>query len=296
MQIAVRRLIISFTAAAAMAVCLGWSWIALGQAQGAGAIVIEGGTLIDGTGAAPVENATVVIEGARITSVGPRARATYPPGARVIRADGMTILPGLIDAHIHSLDFFPQLFLHFGVTTVYDTSNPTDWVIAQRDALRKGKIKGPRMFVTGEIIDGPEETADERRGGYRTQVNTPDEARSLARNLLTRGVDALKVYQNLTPELLRPVVEEARRAGTEAVGHSHDAKEAVTAGLRFIEHTTPIAHSTLGDPEKVKAMDEGRLRNPEAEMNPALFQPLIDLMLKNGVYYNPTLSRTLINA
>ena len=258
--------------------------------------VIEGGTLIDGNGGPPIPNSVVVIDGARIQAAGARGTVTYPQNARIIRAEGMTVLPGLIDAHIHSLDFFPQLFLHFGVTTVYDTSNPTDWVIAQRDALRTGRIKGPRMFVTGEIIDGPEEAADERRDGYRTQVNTPDEARSLARSLLTRGVDALKVYQNLTPELLRPVVEEARRAGTEAVGHSRDAKEAVTAGLRFIEHTTPIAHSTIDDPGKVKAMDAGRLRNPEADMDPALFQPLIDLMLRNGVYYNPTLSRTLINA
>jgi imidazolonepropionase-like amidohydrolase len=258
--------------------------------------VNEGGTLNDGNGGPPLPNSVVVIDGARIQAVGARGTVTYPPGARIIKADGMTVLPGLIDAHIHSLDFFPQLFLHFGVTTVYDLSNPTDWIIAQRDALRKGKIKGPRMFVTGEIIDGPDPAEDERRDGYRTQVNTPDEARTLARSLLMRGVDALKVYQNLTPELLRPVVEEAHRAGTEAVGHSHDAKDAVMAGLKFIEHTTPIAHSTIGDPAKLKAMDEGRLRNPEADMNPALFQPLIDLMLKNGVYYNPTLSRVMINA
>jgi imidazolonepropionase-like amidohydrolase len=257
--------------------------------------VIEGGTLIDGTGGAPLPNSVVVIDGGRIQAVGARGSVTYPANARVIKADGMTVLPGLIDAHIHSLDFFPPLFLHFGVTTVYDLSNPTDWIIAQRDALKTGRIKGPRMFVTGEIIDGPEEGADERRDGYRTQVNTPEEARTLARNLLARGVDLLKVYQNLTPELLRPIVEEAHRAGTEAVGHSHDARDAIGAGLKFIEHTTPIAHSTIGDADTVKAMDAGRLRNPEADMNPALFQPLIDLMLENGVYYNPTLSRTLIN-
>src|SRR5688572_2591483 len=246
MQIAVRRLIISFTAAAAMAVCLGWSWIALGQAQGAGAIVIEGGTLIDGTGAAPVENATVVIEGARITSVGPRARATYPPGARVIRADGMTVLPGLIDAHIHSLDFFPQLFPHFGVTTVYDTANPTEWVIAQRDAVARGRIKGPRMFVSGVVIDGPDSMPD-RRDEYRVHVKTAAEARAVARDLLRRGVDLLKVYQNLTPDLLRAIVEEAHAAGTEAVGHARDANEAIAAGLTFIEHATPIAHATIDD-------------------------------------------------
>ena len=54
----------------------------------------------------------------------------------------------------------PQLFLHYGVTTVYDTANPTEWILAQRDGIRSGRIKGPRMFVTGAIIDGPVELAD----------------------------------------------------------------------------------------------------------------------------------------
>ena len=144
----------------------------------------------------------------------------------------MAVLPGLIDAHIRSLDFFPQLFLHFGVTTVFDTANPTDWVMAERDALKKGKIKGPRMFVTGVVIDGPDSAAD-RRDQYRTHVSTPEEARTLARDLLRRGVDGLKVYQNLTPGLLRPIVEEAHTARAEAVGNYNAARETRVAGLKL---------------------------------------------------------------
>ena len=117
---------------------------------------------------------------------------SYPAGAAVIKADGLTALPGLIDAHIHSLNFFPPLFLHFGVTTVYDTANPTGWIIAQREALKTGRIKGPRMFVTGVVIDGPDDKED-RRDAYRVNVRTPDEARMMARNLLRQGVDGLKV-------------------------------------------------------------------------------------------------------
>ena len=83
-------------------------------------LVIEGGTLIDGTGGAPLQDAVVVVEGNRIRAVGKRGSVTIPAQAKVIRGDGMTILPGLIDSHIHELDFFPPLFPHFGVTTVYD--------------------------------------------------------------------------------------------------------------------------------------------------------------------------------
>jgi imidazolonepropionase-like amidohydrolase len=258
-------------------------------------IVVEGATLIDGNGGVPRPNAAIVIEGVRIVAVGTRGSMAYPAGARIINATGLTALPGLIDAHIHSLDFFPPLFLPFGVTTVYDTANPTDWVIAQREALKKGRIRGPRMFVTGVVIDGPDEGAD-RRDGYRVHVHNPDEARMMARDLLRRGVDALKVYEHLTPELLKAIVDEAHAAGTEAVGHSHDARDATLAGLKYIEHSTPIAHATLGDPAKIQAMDEGRLRTPEADMNPALFGPLIDLMVRNGVYFNPTLTRVWIAA
>ena len=256
--------------------------------------VIEGATLIDGNGGAPLKNSAIVIDAGRIKAVGAKGSVAYPPRANVIKADGMTALPGLIDAHIHSLNFFPQLFLHFGVTTVMDTANPTEWILAQREALKSGRIKGPRMFVTGEVIDGPD-AGEDRRDGYRAHVRTPGEARGKARALLKQGVDALKVYQHLTPDLLKPIVEEAHNAGTEAVGHSHDAKDAVGVGLKFIEHATPVAHATLGDAARLQAMDTGTLRTPEADMNPALFGPLIDVMVKNGVFFNPTLTREWID-
>jgi imidazolonepropionase-like amidohydrolase len=116
----------------------------------------------------------------------------------------------------------------------------------------------------------------------------------MARSLLKQGVDGLKVYEHLTPELLKPIVEEAHRAGVEAVGHSHDAREAVLAGLKFIEHSTPLARATLSDPAKIRALDEDTLRRPEADMDRALFDPLIKLMVEHGVFINPTLSRTWI--
>jgi imidazolonepropionase-like amidohydrolase len=265
------------------------------QNPGAAITVIEGASLIDGNGGAPLKNSVIVIDGARIKTVGVRGAVPYPAAANIIRADDMTALPGLIDAHIHSLNFFPQLFLHFGVTTVMDTANPTEWILAQREALKSGRIKGPRMFVTGVVIDGPD-AGEDRRDGYRTHVRTPDEARATARDLLKLGVDALKVYQHLTPALLKPIVEEAHKAGTEAVGHSHDANDAVRVGLKFIEHATPIAHATLSDPAQLAAMDAGTLRTPEADMNPARFGALIDLMVKNGVFFNPTLTREWIDA
>ena len=124
------------------------------------ALVLEGGTLIDGTGKAPVADAVVVVEGNRITAVGRRGQVSVPPNANVIRLNGRTILPGLIDGHVHLRDWHLPMFLPYGMTTIADIHNDTAWSIAQREALKSGLIKGPRLFVSGARVTGP-------RGGRR---------------------------------------------------------------------------------------------------------------------------------
>src|SRR5882672_4853413 len=105
-------------------------------------LVIEGGTLIDGTGASPVKNAVVVIEGNRFKAIGVKGKVSYPPNAKVIDATGKTILPGLIEAHFHfRQEWASPIFLHFGITTFYDLTNHTGWIVAEREAIKKGVIK-----------------------------------------------------------------------------------------------------------------------------------------------------------
>ena len=103
-------------------------------------LVLEGGTLIDGTGGLPVPNAVVVIEGSRIRAVGTVGQMSYPPGAPVINTEGLTILPGLVDSHVHLRDHMLPMFLPHGVTTIADTNNYTSWSIALRLALREERI------------------------------------------------------------------------------------------------------------------------------------------------------------
>jgi len=75
-------------------------------------LVLEGGTVIDGTGKPPIPDAVVVVEGDRIKAIGPRGRVQYPPAANVIRANGRTILPGLIDGHVHLRDYHRRSSVH----------------------------------------------------------------------------------------------------------------------------------------------------------------------------------------
>src|SRR5262245_41334259 len=107
-----------------LAVLAGTQTSAFGQI-----LVLEGGTLIDGTGRNPINDAVVVIAGSRILGVGTKGKVAYPPESRVVSTEGKTILPGLIDSHIHLREHMPPMFLHYGVTTVADTNNYIDWTI-----------------------------------------------------------------------------------------------------------------------------------------------------------------------
>ena len=255
-------------------------------------LVIEGGTLIDGTGGAAMPNSVIVVEGARIKAVGTRGGIAYPKNAKVVKADGKTVLPGFIDGHIHFTAWMPPLFLHYGVTTVYDTANPTDWILAQRDAINKGRIKGPRIFATGIVIDGPESRTNmnhpAEKGGYRVHVHSAEEAKTMVRQLVSQGVDAIKVHEGLTTELLKAVVEEAHAHGLEAIGHTINARDSANVGFKFIEHTWPVANATLTDPAKLKEMEEHNIEGTEYLMKPELYDPLIQLLAQKGIYFNPT--------
>lgn len=245
-------------------------------------LVLEGGTLIDGTGRAPVADAVVVVKGSRINAVGTRGMVTYPASASIISLNGRTILPGLIDGHVHLRDWQVPMFLPYGVTTIADIHNDTAWSIAQRDALKNGKTTGPRLFVSGARVSGPlgAPTTD---GGY---VRDVAEARAYVRSLAKAGVDHIKVDLTITDDQLRAVIEEGRAAGLKVLGHTQNIKKAVDMGMRHMEHMDTMARALLEqegkDPRPVGTTSE-------ASVDPKLFPPLITYLVSQGVYVNPTL-------
>ena len=116
-------------------------------------LVIQGATLIDGTGAAPIRNATVVIQGSKIQSILSGSSTAASEGATVINAQGKFIVPGLFDAHVHWRGWTGELFLAHGITTVIDLGDKADWILGARGAEENGQMRGPRVFTTGNIID-----------------------------------------------------------------------------------------------------------------------------------------------
>ena len=110
------------------------------------------------------------------------------------------------------------------------------------------------------------------------------EARAYVRRLKAAGVDHIKVAEDITDEQLKAVIEESNAVGLKVLGHTQNIKKAVGMGMKHEEHMNTMARALLEEEGK-----DPRLPNPEAAVNPKLFLPLIDYMVKQGVYVNPTL-------
>ena len=178
-----------------------------------GPLAIVGATLIDGTGASPIEDSVVIVEGDRITAAGLRRGSRSRPGADP-RGPGLALLPGLWEMHAHftQVEWGP-VYLAAGVTTARDCANEFEFITAARDAIAAGRGLGPRLLAAG-IIDGE---------GPRTIgvdiATTPDQALALVRRYADAGFLQIKLYSSLKPELVPEIAREAHRRGMTVTGH-----------------------------------------------------------------------------
>jgi imidazolonepropionase-like amidohydrolase len=201
--------------------------------------------VIDGTGAAPLERARIVIEGDRIARIGAADRIAIPAGAGMIDLSGRTIIPGLIDLHFH-IENDPKLALRqlsHGVTAFRDPGQWNHKFDALRRTIADDQLPGPRIFTTGPHIDGenPAYPADS------VVARDEDEARRHAETSVQQGASALKIYFRLPFASARAVIGvcEARRIPCTAHLELLDARELIAAGLHGIEHVTSFGISLL---------------------------------------------------
>src|SRR5207244_8260006 len=122
-------------------------------------LLIQGATLIDGTGKPPIVDARILIEGNVIRQIwnGTEAAPNMPPGTQVVDARGKFVIPGLIDSHVHYRPYMGEMFLAHGVTAVFDLGNPLAWQTAVKKGLNSGKIRGPRFYFCSGITIGNEQ-------------------------------------------------------------------------------------------------------------------------------------------
>jgi imidazolonepropionase-like amidohydrolase len=232
------------------------------SAQAGRVKALVGGTLIDGYGGPPLRNSVVLIEGERIKAVGTVGTLPVPAGAEQISTEGMSVLPGLWDMHVHLMinghsDYthwdrtYPALFasvimpasarqlLLAGVTSARDLGGPLEASINVRNAIRSGRLQGPTLYVSGPFIQHEPYPGTEL---FRWGVSGEQDARVKVRRLAQAGVDVIKLIDQdqMTEEEVRAVVEEAHRLNRPVIAHAHRPEEirrGLEAGVDGFEHT-----------------------------------------------------------
>ena len=255
-------------------------------------LALVGGRVIDGYGGSPIENGVVLIAGERIVAVGRKTDIAVPTGVRVISTEGMSVLPGLADMHVHLMivghgdyehwdttyrsrfqkEIMPaaakQLLLA-GVTTARDLGARLEDIMAVKRRIARGEIPGPRLFVSGPFIQHAPYSPYE--AGFRWGVNGPDDARTKVKQLAQAGVDVIKLIDQdqMTEPEVAAVVEAAHAAGLPVVAHAHREAE-IRLGLKYgvdcFEHTG--LGTEPGYPEDI--LDGLRRRNAALYWTPTI--------------------------
>ena len=230
--------------------------------QGRAVKALVGGTLIDGFGSPPIRNSVVLIQGDRISAVGQVGTLQVPREAEVISTEGMSVLPGLWDMHVHLMlnghsDYphwdktYPPLFestimpagarqlLMAGITSARDLGAPLAASIAVRDRINAGTLPGATMYMSGPFIQHEPYPGTE---DFRWGVSGEADARAKVRRLADAGVNCIKLIDQdqMTMEEVRAVVDEAHRRSLMVVGHAHRPEEirrGLAAGIDNFEHT-----------------------------------------------------------
>lgn len=248
-------------------------------------LAIVGGMLIDGHGGPPLHQAVVLVEGNRIAAIGTRETLPVPSGASVVDAGGMTIMPGLIDGHLH-LDILghvdydhwhktyttryqeiitiaSRLAVMSGVTTVIDMWSPPEPLLAVRRKIDRGEVVGPRIKASlGAILHASAQPST-GRDTYSWKVATPEEARAAAQKMISEGTDVINLMDGLTADQVRAVADEARSKRIKVTGIAAspaDLVMRVRAGQQALDHMTGLSDrgSTTLDPAVLRAMQETR--------------------------------------
>jgi imidazolonepropionase-like amidohydrolase len=261
---------------------------------------LVGGTLVDGFGGKPIRNSVILIDGERIRAVGQVGMLAVPPDAEVISTEGMTVLPGLWDMHVHLMinghsDYahwdktYPAQFepvimpasakqlLMAGVTSARDLGGPLEASVSVRDRINAGKLPGPTLYVSGPFIQKKPYPGTEL---FRWGVTGRDDARAKVKKLADAGVNVVKLIDQdeMMMDELTAVVQEAHQRGLPVIAHSHRPEEirrGLAVGVDGFEHTG-LASAPEYPPDIVEALRE---RTAKMSLGPLFWTPTIEGLL-----------------
>jgi imidazolonepropionase-like amidohydrolase len=280
---------------------------------------LAGPTLIDGTGDPPKPNAVIIINGNKIVAVinetGYRDQYYYyysltnneTTRVNILNLTGKYVMPGLFDMHAHVAgvrkNSYNQNFsenaldmlLDYGVTTIRNPGGPTDQSIALKHNVSEGNIEGPEIFTAGVLLNGPQIAIP----FVEKQISTEEEAREEVRHQAEAGVDFVKLYVGLPPNLVKAAIDEAHSRGIRVIGHLYMTSwtDAANLGIDALTHGVPVNPSLLPSGDK----REQFLENGGGPFDHFLWLDLVDLnsteikemihaLVENDIPVDPTLS------
>ena len=284
---------------------LGVTSVALAQSPPRVTMAIVGGRIIDGYGGPVIENGVILVAGDRIVSVGREGELKVPAGATVIDANGHTVMPGLIDMHVHLhlvghgdykrwddlygtrdaavvMPIAAHQLLMAGVTTARDLGARLDDILTVKRRIAAGEIPGPRLFVTGPFIQ--HQAYERYEEAFRWGVTGADDARKKVTQLLDAGVDMIKLIDQdqMTEAEVAAVVETTHKRGKPVVAHAHRMEE-IRIGLRF--NVDNFEHTGLGTapgyPDDV--LQKLRERNSSLYWTPTI-SPLYTMYFTGSIF------------
>lgn len=283
------------------------------EAAGESALVLQNATVIDGTGSAPKPHHSVVVRGDRIVELFETGSRPLPQGAKVVDLAGHTIMPGLIDGHVH---FEPaddredrlRALLHSGVTMVRELAGDASITADLQRRQANGDIEGPAIRFAA-VFFGARFLEDDRSrssaGGLEpgtaawSRLVTPelDIPRSMA-EARAAGATGVKLYASLTADQLTELSREARRHGLLVWSHSvifpTGTVEALDAGADSLIHAKGLVTvaGLDGIPDNFAAgTREWMMSRPFADIDPEgpVFQEVYAEMVRQGTIFEPAL-------
>jgi imidazolonepropionase-like amidohydrolase len=265
-----------------------------------GAVILEGATLIDGTGALPKPNTTIVIDGNRIVFVSNNTAYNFDlnfSAANSVNLTGKYIIPGLFDMHAHvasvlkdsynqsESEYALRMLLTHGITTIRNPGGPTEQSVTLRDNVSEGRIVGPQIFTAGQLLNTPQIPVP----FVEKRVQTEQDVRQEVRTQVVAGVDYIKLYVGLTPDLVKAAIDEAHFYRKKVIGHLYMTSwtDAANLGIDALTHGVPVSPFLLSEADQQKFLESG-----DHPFNHLLWLDLVDL---NGPEINNMISALVNN-
>jgi imidazolonepropionase-like amidohydrolase len=279
-------------------------------------LVLVGPTLIDGTGDQPKPNAVIIINGNRIVAITNETEFhdqyyslinNETTKVNVLNLTGKYVIPGLFDMHAHvagvrknsyNQNFSEttlEMLLDYGITTIRNPGGPTNESVALKHNVSEGNIEGPEIFTAGSLLNGPQIAIP----FVEKQISTEEEAREEVQYQAAAGVDYIKLYVGLPPNLVKAAIDEAHSRGIRVIGHLYMTSwtDAANLGIDALTHGVPVNPLLLPSGDK----REQFLENGGGPFDHFLWLDLVDLnsmeikemiraLVEKDIPVDPTLS------